>query len=512
MREIWFPETVIAVFLTLFLARPFIKALWNLDGLVWLPLLALGIASGIFPAYGFRPECIPLLIYLFALNMRNFPALVSSAQSRPNDDFQDRGPFFTAFSFLFLGAVVFVMFAFSPRAPVDLTRQEVQIRKIRDGTRKRDYILRIYDSAAEDGIRPLIFLVPPESGSVPAVDLVCSGLRDRGFTVITYARRGFDASPIDENGRKLPVSLGKFRAYWNILRTGTVLTNSNEQGKVLEKERQDDIEFLLPRVPALLEYWQGLPLILVGYGAGGSALALLAENDGFMSQYDNIKGIVVIEGRLWSAWRSDPPDFSAPPANAGRFRRWQAHTARRFSSLKTQQVTGLGRLPRPGFPALYLISGRALFSPKSQGPYRAIFETMRGSPGPSALAALEGAGPLDYGDYPLTLPIYSFLLPGRKGVKKSKTPVDDTASLIANFSAMLLEREAALVQTEQRPGLPEEATASLDTTVSPDAAAGTVAEPAMAAPLEPPEPMFIMPEKRAIGGKLYLERRGLPEF
>ena len=240
------------IFLALPLVRTFVKQMWELDGLVWLPLLALGIAIGIFPAYGFRPECLPMLIFTLIFNFFNVPLLVSSATSRLNDNFRDQGPFVTVLVLMLLGGAAFLMIAFSPKVSAGLVSDGIQMRKIRDGARQRDYFVRIYESAAEEGIRPLIFLVPPEAGSVSSVDLVCAGLRDRGFTVITYSRRGLDTPLLDENGKKYPVSLAKLRAYWRIFRQGTALKKVNENGKNLEAERRSDIEYLLPRILALL--------------------------------------------------------------------------------------------------------------------------------------------------------------------------------------------------------------------------------------------------------------------
>jgi hypothetical protein len=62
IKEIWGPQALIVLFLVLPLFRPYAKTLWSSDGLGWLPFLALAIALGIFPAYGFRPECIPILV------------------------------------------------------------------------------------------------------------------------------------------------------------------------------------------------------------------------------------------------------------------------------------------------------------------------------------------------------------------------------------------------------------------------------------------------------------------
>jgi hypothetical protein len=118
----------------------------------------------------------------------------------------------------------------------------------------------------------------------------------------------------------------------------------------------------------------------------------------------------------------------------------------RFNNLQPQQVARNGPLPgaelsQPGLPVLYLVSGRALDTPEGQKPYQAVFDTLRSGSGPTAIAAIEGAGPLDYQDYPLTHPIYSFLLPGQKDIRQvSEDPIGDTASIIGNFASLLWEQ------------------------------------------------------------------------
>jgi hypothetical protein len=109
-------------------------------------------------------------------------------------------------------------------------------------------------------------------------------------------------------------------------------------------------------------------------------------------------------------------------------------------------------LPGAGLPALYLISGRAL-DVRGQKPYRAVFDTMNSGTGPIALAAIEGAGPLDYQDYPIMYPVISFLQPGLKDVKISENPVNDTAGIIGNFTTYLLEQNLKMRNVPARSGI-----------------------------------------------------------
>jgi len=444
--EIWVPEAMVVFFLALPLFRPFIKILWPLDGLVWLPLIALGITIGIFPAYGFRPECLPILVFAFVYNFANLSPLISSIASRPNDSFRDRGPLSIVCAFILLGAAAVPLFAFPSQV---YEKPEEEIESVKEltitnrmvnviGMPYRNYSLRIYGPVQKN--HPLIFLVPPEVGSAASVDMVCSELCKKNFTVVTYSYEDVYSF------RKRSVFPIKLLRYWRVYRQAADFASANEQGKALETERRADIEFLLAQLPALLDDTgkSKLPLLLAGYGAGGSVLAYMAGERDFISQYNNVLGIAAIECRLWSSYVSESPAVPYVPAGGGVILRQWVNIESRFVNLLPRRVSRSGPLPGAGIsfrglPVLYLVSGRAL-DPKGQKPYQAVFDSMRSGLGRVAIAAIQGAGPLDYQDFPFTHPIYSFLLPGQKGAEKSEDPIGDTAGIIGNFASYLLEQ------------------------------------------------------------------------
>jgi len=476
--EIWIPEAMVVLFLALPLFRPFVKILWPMDGLVWLPLIALGITIGIFPAYGFRPECLPILVFAFVYNLANLSPLISSIASRPNDSFRDRGPLSIACAFILLGVATVPLFAFpsrvyeKPEEEAELVKELTVSNRMVNiiGMPYRNYSLRIYGPVQKT--RPLVFLVPPEIGSADSVEMVCLELYRKNFTVVTYAYE--DVYPF----RKQSVFPIKLPKYWRVYRQATDFAAANEQGKALETERRTDIEFLLTRLPALLDdAGKGKlpPLLLAGYGAGGSALAYMAGERDFISQYNNVLGIVAIECRLWSSYLSESPAVPDVPVGGGMILRQWVNIKTRLVNLLPRRVNRGGPLPGAGItfrglPVLYLVSGKAL-DPKGQKPYQAVFDSMRSGLGRVAIAAIQGAGPLDYQDSPFTHPLYSFLLPGQKGAEKSKDPIGDTAGIIGNFASFLLE------QAED----------AEETGVS-------------------------IPSRQTISGSLYVESKGLPGF
>ncbi len=498
MGEIWIPEMIVCVFLLLFLVRPFFKGLRAIEGLVWLPALGLLITLGIFPAYGFRPECLPLLLFEFALIILNFPSLAASVASGANNNLSERGTVASFIQIAFFAVVIIPVFVFSPRISLELAPEGVVTRTLRDESRKKDYFMRIY-GATDGEQRPLIFLSPPEAGSVFAVDRICASLRDQGFIVISYSRRGFD-SPASEEGKKYYASPARLRSLWRVFRKGTELKKANDRGKYLEAERRADIEFLLPLimrnrdtggravVPGLAgNVPAGIPVFLAGYGAAGSAMIYAAETPDFAARYKNVKGIIAVESRLWSAYYREVPAAPFVPENAGWFFRFGVGFKSWLQNLKTQKITGVERLPRPRLPVLYIVSDRAFAGDaKSSGnvrsnSYQAVLETMKSSSEPAALAAVEGAGPLDYSDFPLTHPLYPRLFPGAVKAAKPAVPVTDTAGIIGNFARMLLVREAAAQTTAVPENFSQEAA-------------------------------VIVPERRDISAVMLVERSGLPEF
>jgi len=418
-----------------------------MDGLVWLPLIALGITIGIFPAYGFRPECLPILVFALVYNLANLSPLFSSIASRPNDSFRDRGPLSTVCAFILLGAVAVPLFAFPSRVFEKPEGEAAAVRELKVSNRMvniigmpyRNYSLRIYGPVQKN--RPLVFLVPPDIGSAASVDMVCSELYRKNFTVVTYTYEDVYSF------RKQSVFPIKLPRYWRVYKQAADFASANEQGKVLEAERRTDIEFLLTQLPALLDdAGKGKlpPLLLAGYGAGGSALAYMAGERDFISQYNNVLGIAAIECRLWSSYLPESPAIPAVRLGEGVVLRQWANIKTRLINALPRRVNRGGPLPGAGItfrglPVLYLVSGKAL-DPKGQKPYQAVFDSMRSGLGRVAIAAIQGAGPLDYQDFPFTHPLYSFLLPGQKGAEKSKDPIGDTASVIGNFASFLLEQ------------------------------------------------------------------------
>jgi hypothetical protein len=446
MREIWIPELISSLMIFFFLIRPLIKGLWPLDGIAWFPLLAFGILLASFPAYGFRPECIPLLINHGVFALASLGSLFKEA--RPKNAFRGRIIPLILLKIVILGALTTITLFFAPLIPIEY-KNETRTVNIRNEARGQDYTLYVYEapSSSTEGAaqgsprKPLLFLIPPDTGSAGAVDRLCTTLMDRGFSVLSYQRRGFDF-------------LGKVYAWWQSHNWGTAFKSANNAGRTLEEKRREEIEFLLPYIRQnnlfLIPTADPDSTILVGLDAGGAALIYLADSAADVSYANGrqggiigngVRGIVAVESRFWSIWNEEERQAAPVSRETNWFLRGKAGLLNWLAGLSPIKITGLGGpLPKPRLPILYLASDQAFGSKSTEQDYAAVFAVLGSSANPAAIAAFDGAGPLDYTDYPVDYPLYSSLFPGDRRIGlQSEDFTGKTADLIANFTALLLE-------------------------------------------------------------------------
>jgi hypothetical protein len=467
MVELIILEALVFFFLLLPLIRPLAKKLWPMDGLVWLPVLALGITVGLFPAYGFRPECIPLLLYTVIFNIINIPQVLSLIGRMQNDDFREWHPGLTAFLTGFLVLVTAVGIYFLPGGKTALTGEGVSSLVVYDEERNNKYFLRVYghagtnsgESAAspdafsplgtrpESALRPALLVVPPITGSILMVDRLCASLRDGGFTVISYSRLDFDFPAVDEDGKLWKPPLTNMPDLFRSYTGGRFSEAANNTGRVLETERREDIRFLLD----LIRQNHGIPgyaeppgnrtdwerVFAAGYGAGGSALLSLTGKN------TALRGIIAIESQLLSVYRGNEPlPAPEPPQNANWFQSLWAGISAWAADAGSHKITGIGAVPNPEAPLCFIVSDQVQNVKHQNGRYGALIRVFRTTTAPVILAAVSGAGVLDYSDAPEKYPIYSVLFSGQGRKAWSRADcVPGTTALIINFAASVLERE-----------------------------------------------------------------------
>jgi hypothetical protein len=290
-------------------------------------------------------------------------------------------------------------------------------------------------------------LIPPVMGSVTVVDGICRALADGGFTVMTYSRGDFDSPAVDGTGKRRGISPVKnFRLLRAMTRGGTSAA-ANAIGRALEEERSRDIGFLLAAVrrngevrDLLLANTDLECIFLSGYGAGAAALTVLAGAPDFVRGNPAVKGIIAVEGPLLSALETAPGKIPEVEEDAGWVRLLWADLRGRIAGVMPKKITGMGELPRPGIPTLFILSDRVLNARYRDGRYGTILGSFRAAQAPVLLAAVSGAGPLDYSDSPEKHPLLRVFFSGEGDpVWREKDYIPGTAALMANFAALLLE-------------------------------------------------------------------------
>jgi hypothetical protein len=461
MWELEILELLIVFLLALFLLRPFIKGLWPLEGLALLPALALAITLALFPAYGIRPECLPLLVYGLVLNYFNIPSFLAILGRLKNDDFLDYAPLRSGISLGLLVMAGAIALYFAPADTTDLRSRDVASAVLRDEGRDADLLLRIYrgpEKAAARRTRPLLILLPPAAFSISAVDGVCATLAEKGFAVLTYSRRGLDAPAFDETGRRRLLSPDRAVRLMRAIVNGTRTAAANAQGRFWEEERSRDLGFLLSAVQRDPDMLSLLPpdtarnrIFLAGYGAGGAAVTILGGDPDFMARNPGIQGLISIEGPVLSALQTEPPrQYTLAREETGWVRYIRGHFTAALANLGSAKIAGIasGSLKAPVAPVLYIVSDRVMKAKHRDDRYSTILESFRTGPAPALIAAVPGASPLDYSDLPVKHPLLKFLVRGEGNPAWAGEEYPrNTAALIANFAALVSEGKGTITRT-----------------------------------------------------------------
>ncbi|MDR2534453.1 MAG: hypothetical protein LBD29_00295 [Treponema sp.] len=454
MREIQILELFIAVLILVPLSRPFVKDLQNLEGIVLFPPLALVSGIALFPVYGFRPESLPLLAVVIVVNIHNLSGLISLLKRDWNDPSPYLGLGRTGIMLGFLGISLVIALYFAPAINTDLTTQGVTAVRVRHEARKAEFFLRIYGPSEETypsipRKRPLLFVVPPAIGSITAVDKICGALEAQGFTVIAYSRRNFDFPSVGEAGKKYSSPLGTVIRLFRVLLMGTQFEESNILGRTFEGERTEDILFLLSYIKNEdnLVFLQASTdkntIFLAGYGFSGSAAVYIGESAELLKQNPEIKGLIAVESPFWSVYKVEERQPPMPPEAAVEwFKNLWTGVAKGVLNLKPKKMIGIERILRPLVPTLFLVSDRAAAIKRQEQRYQPIVRTIHSSSSAAAMAAVNGAGILDYSDYPAKYPLYRVFFSGSKqGLWKNSEFIEGTAALITAFAGLVLSGE-----------------------------------------------------------------------
>lgn len=434
MRELQLLETLIFLLLFFPIIRPSVKSLWKFHGLVWFYPITLAAVVGIFPAYGFRPECIPLLIFTVLLNIFNFLNSFKEKEDRNSGAYRRKSKNPVFIPVIILAGVSSFAFYFAPEDDTALTKNARTI-DFFDEKREEYFSARIYEP--EETAKGLIMVIPPLADQL-AVDKISAEISKNGFAVAVFLKKN--------------LSLKEKIKLIGAIRKGTDSLKANTIGKYWENERQLDIEFFFSRLADITdELDEGKSrknlenerkIFAVGYGAGGSALATLAGSPDFIEKNPSLRAIITIESRFWSLFHHDAKTLEIPE-NASRFLVLRLKTAFWFANLFPKKVNRVSSSPSLLLPSLFFASDAVTDARERDKTYAATLKTLYASGEGAALIADEGAGAFDYSDYPSIQPLISALAKGKKErLRKKKEYVAHTAKLITDFAEISLENSS----------------------------------------------------------------------
>ncbi len=439
-------EIIITLLLLVVLFRPYIRGFWPIDGIVFLPLFCLIMCLGIFAAYGFRPECIPLLFFNAVLCICHIPAAFSLMRQLKNDSFKDRNIIITLVGIIFLAGSMWAAFRFLPAVPDDISMEGITQVSLKDDS--GEYFLRIYNPPEQQAAekQPIILFVPPVAGPVSSPDRMCRNLAADGFVVLTFSRKGLDAPAVGPGGSRGYSSIFRYmRIFWTYGR-GFESVWANSSAISLEEERVRDIRFLLSYIRQNAGK-SGSPLVLgdpgtiiaVGHFMGGAAITQLASEPGFKQAFPEVIGFVGIESPLASSvvleevpvYHTDDGDTALW---AGLLVKWKNFSAR----LKPGKIAGTEIKSFPQIPGLYIVSDKISDVSFRDNRYASIVKLLHGSGAPAMLAAVLGAGLLDYAGMSSIYPVMNVLFGETDSYEPPDFYPDTAAALIINFSSMAM--------------------------------------------------------------------------
>jgi hypothetical protein len=282
-------------------------------------------------------------------------------------------------------------------------------------------------------------------GSVTAVDRVCAGLSAQGFTAISYSRRNFDAPAVGPDGKRYGVSPG---TWINLIRAffwGRNFEGANALGRTFEKKRTEDLLFLLRYIAELdLPGADKNVIFLAGYDFGGAGAAYVGESADALAEFPGLRGLIAVESQFLSLYEEDRHRAPAPPDEAVQWFRniWNDITQGALD-LTPRKMAGIGRVPHPKLPILFLVSDKVLDARHRGAEYRPIIRSLQASP--AVVVTVPGSGPLSYSDYPGKYPLYALFSAGKgDSVWKNEEYIEGTAMIITGFASLVLSDSSGL--------------------------------------------------------------------
>jgi len=419
MHEMAIITLLLGILLFISLIRPFLKVFRGIDGMAFIPGLAFGLSLALYPAYGFRPELLPLILLSLLMLIRSLPRIGAMIRRLRTDDYGEGNIFFLAIGIVCLTAAVGIALVFMPEPREPAPDGAFAALTLRDESRQLDFPIRVYGAEPGHGSSPLLIIVPSAIGTADSLDSVCREFRKKGFFVVT----GFHAETLD------PVS-----ALFSFI-GGMKIKAANQSGRVLENTRLLDARFLVSA--AVNAVAMGEPefagadperIVLAGYGTGAAGITLLASS----IDSGTVKAAIAVEGPVLTYYETE----EAGAATGNVFRRM-------LDKMIPDAVIGIGTVPASRIPLLLIVSGQARDPVYRDTRYASILRVLRMSRVPAALASVSGAGSFDFSAVAVEYPLYSGLYRGAEGRAAAVSRhIHESTTLAANFAALFLNFEA----------------------------------------------------------------------
>jgi hypothetical protein len=434
MIELIIVESIIGIFLLLHIVRPFVNAFREADGFVFFPVIALSCCIAMIPAYGVRPEFLPLFLFAIVYNILYFPSVAAIFSRLKNYSVHDgRLPLSfltTALLILFL----VIAFRFLPRdEQPDANAQKTQF-TASDSTRNIDLFVNYYQGSGND----LVLITPPITMPLSAVEDICFVFKEMGYKVLAFSRPYFDNTAVSGNGEavELPI-LQKIKRYTQTINgIGNINMAQSQRHDIAEREA--DIRFLLSALKtdsllqAIVPYYESV--FLLGYGAGGAASVGLSGNRDFLRGNPAVKAVAAIESVVLCDFfeREYEPGDNLLQNIGNAFRRF-------FH----KPIPRLKNIPHPEIPVLF-VAGDGAQAKNSYNRYMAVVQTMLESEAPFLFASVNGIHAIDFSTFARKYPVLPLFLKGKKeGLWSRENAIANTARYIAAFFSLVKDNGSA---------------------------------------------------------------------
>jgi hypothetical protein len=354
MPDLGILEIVIACFLFLPLTVPYVKSFGKIDGFIWLTPLAFFCTVAIFPAFGFRPECIPLLLFSFVSIVLNRRVILAKISMLSYSYTSERSHFYFLFSFIFMVASVFIAVYF---LPVNDSAQSNFDSAFTEKNGETEYYMRLYNSSKnqeskfETGDEPILLVVPPVLGSVGLVDSFSDEIAKYGINVVSFSRKGVDIRSEDENKKAYfpPIIVIKDYIYGYI--AGKKDIGANAAARFFEDERKKDIKFILKMIK---EEFNANNISILAYNEGASAIILLLQNDDFINDNPNLKSVVAVDADLLSNYKQQILPAAAEDTSSNFIIKEMMLVKNKFFPKKETSVLIFNNVVAPKIPVLLI--------------------------------------------------------------------------------------------------------------------------------------------------------------